>query len=564
MEQRRTLLIIALMFLGFLLWNAWEKEFAPPPVATTAASSTQGATTSSSSDTTPVASSSTPAATGLAKQQGPIPTTRQIQVKTDLLNVAIDTQGGDIIQVALPAFPLSEQAPKEPYVLLNDDPNTQYTAPSHLIGTLGTQVLKGPMQYQVQQSSYTLANGQDGLDVALTWQSPEGLTITKTFQFTRGSYVIGVKYTVDNKSNQTWTGHYVAELNRIPVEPPKSMFVMASSMYAAYSTQNEAYEKLKFSALDKTNLSQNTDAGWVAMTQRYFLSAWIPDPKQTNHLYTQSNGNNLYTIGFAGPQLTAAPNQTVTTNAHFYAGPEDTETLKAVAPNLDLTLDYGWLWFISSGLFWLMSAFYKFVGNWGWAIVLTTIMIKIIFYPLTAKSFRSMAQMRNLAPKLAALKERFGDDRQKMSQATMELYRKEKVNPLSGCLPMLIQIPVFIALYWVLIDSVQLRQAPFIFWIHDLSAKDPYYILPVLMGISMYIQTYFNPPSPDPTQAKVMKFLPVIFTFFFLHFPSGLVLYWIVNNVTQILQQWYVMKKFNKKAEEVKALTHKNNNKKKK
>ena len=550
MEKRRTIILVILLFLGFMIWNAWEKQFPPAPAVPVPAA----IATNASSDNSSSISNNIPAAS--TTLTGKTPANRQIRIKTDVLNITIDTLGGDVIEAGLPKFPLSTTTPNLPYVLLNDEPNSQYTASSRLVGRLGnTSAQTAPVQYKVQQSSYVLPGSQNVLDVVLTAQDANGVNVTKTFEFTRGSYVINVKYTVNNPTAQTWTGHMVAQLNRTPVVEPSSMFVMATGQYATYSTPAQPYEKMKFTKLNETNLSQNTQAGWVAMTQRYFLSAWIPEETQTSHLYTRANGNN-YSIGFAGPELTAPAKGSVTTTARLYVGPEDDAILKTVAPNLNLTLDYGWMWFISMALFWIMSLCYKVVGNWGWAIIFTTIIIKCIFYPLSSKSFRSMAQMRNLQPKLTALKERCGDDRQKIAQGTMELYRKEKVNPLSGCLPMLIQIPVFIALYWVLIDSVQLRQAPFLFWIHDLSVKDPYYILPVIMGITMYFQTHFNPPSPDPTQQKVMKFLPVVFTFFFLHFPSGLVLYWIVNNITQILQQWYVMRKYNRGLAE-KAAAHK-------
>ena len=290
------------------------------------------------------------------------------------------------------------------------------------------------------------------------------------------------------------------------------------------------------------NLSLNTKGGWVVMQQHYFLSAWVPNEQQINHYYTSVSPNDVYTIGFLGPQLNVAAGDKLVTKTKFYAGPQLTDRLHSIAPNLDLTVDYGWLWFISMGIFWLMKKIHLVIGNWGWSIILVTICIKAVFYKLSATSYRSMAKMRKLTPKIQALKQRFGDDKQKMSQETMKLYKKEKVNPFGGCLPILIQIPFFIALYYVLIESVELRQAPFIFWIHDLSIKDPFYVLPLLMGISMLIQQKLSPPPPDPMQAKMMMLLPIVFTVFFLNFPAGLVLYWVCNNTLSILQQWYVMR----------------------
>jgi len=275
----------------------------------------------------------------------------------------------------------------------------------------------------------------------------------------------------------------------------------------------------------------------------------VPDQEQTNHYFSRAGADDIYTLGFVGPELKVAPGGKATAGGKFYVGPELEEPLKALAPHLELTIDYGWLWIVSSAIFWVMSKIYGVLGNWGWAIIIVTFLIKLAFYKLSATSYKSMAKMRDLQPRLELLKQRFGDDKQKMSKATMELYKTEKVNPLGGCLPMIIQIPVFIALYYVLIESVHLRHAPFILWIHDLSSKDPLYILPVLMGASMFLQQLLNPPPPDPMQAKIMKYaLPIFFTVFFMTFPSGLVLYWLVNNCLSILQQWYIMKKFGAKA----------------
>jgi len=294
--------------------------------------------------------------------------------------------------------------------------------------------------------------------------------------------------------------------------------------------------------MDKANVSRAVKGGWLAFQQRYFLGAWVPNQHQAQHYYSRVNGD-IYTLGFVGPQLKVASGDQLRTRTTLYAGPEMADRLAVVAPHLDLTVDYGWLWALSVSIFWIMKHIYNFFGNWGIAIILVTLLIKLIFYKLSEKSYRSMAKMRKLSPQLQTLKERYGDDRQRMSQATMELYRREKVNPLGGCLPMLIQIPFFFALYYVLIESVELRQAPFMLWIQDLSAKDPYYILPLLMGASMYFQQKLNPAPPDPIQARMMNLMPVMFTALFLTFPSGLVLYWLTNNCLSILQQWYIMRR---------------------
>jgi YidC/Oxa1 family membrane protein insertase len=297
--------------------------------------------------------------------------------------------------------------------------------------------------------------------------------------------------------------------------------------------------------MDEQNLNVSITGGWAAMLEHYFLSAWVPANTEMFNYYSHVTDGDMYTLGMLSAPLTLQPGATTIVGAKLYTGPEIMDRLKAVAPNLDLTIDYGFLWFISIAIFWLMKQIYQIVGNWGWSIVLVTVIIKLAFYHLSAKSYRSMAAMRKLQPRLQMLKERYGDDKQKLTQTTMELYKAEKINPLGGCLPVLVQIPVFIALYWVLIESVELRQAPFILWIHDLSAKDPYFILPIIMGITMFIQQHLNPPPADPVQAKMMKFLPIFFTFLFINFPAGLVLYWIVNNSISILQQWYITKKVN-------------------
>jgi YidC/Oxa1 family membrane protein insertase len=311
---------------------------------------------------------------------------------------------------------------------------------------------------------------------------------------------------------------------------------------AAISTQSNHYQKISFKDMDQSDVNVSTQGGWAAMLQHYFISAWVPNQNQTNQLYSRDY-NGVYGIGMANPVISIAANNTAQTGATLYVGPAIAENLSAVAPYLDKTIDYGYLWFISQLLFSLMKGIYHFVGNWGWSIILVTVIIKIIFSPLSAKSYRSMANMRKLQPKITAIRERYKDDRQKLAKASMELYKAEKVNPMGGCLPILIQIPVFFALYWVIIESVELRQAPFILWIHDLSARDPYFILPVIMGLSMFIQQRLNPAPADPIQAKVMMFMPLLFTLMFLNFPSGLVLYWIVNNCISILQQWWITRK---------------------
>ena len=318
---------------------------------------------------------------------------------------------------------------------------------------------------------------------------------------------------------------------------------MVTNANAAVSSPDKRYEKIPFDDMAQQDISRDVPGGWAAMIQHYFISAWIPPRDATNHFYTKALPGERYLVGLAGPTREVAPGSVADLGLELYMGPKNQDRLAQIADGLDLTVDYGWLWFIAQPLFWLLKWLHKLVGNWGWAIVLVTVLIKLAFYHLSATSYRSMANMRRMAPRLQSLKERYGDDKQRLNQAMMELYKKEKINPLGGCLPILVQIPVFIALYWVLLESVEMRQAPFILWIEDLSIKDPYFVLPLIMGVSMYIQQKLNPAPPDPMQAKIMMSLPFVFTIFFAFFPSGLVLYWVVNNILSISQQWYITRK---------------------
>lgn len=333
-----------------------------------------------------------------------------------------------------------------------------------------------------------------------------------------------------------------AQLKRDASSDPSSSTATGTATYlgAALWTASEPYKKVSMKDIDKGSLKENVSGGWVAWLQHYFVTAWIPAKSDNNVVQTRKDSQGNYIIGYTGPAISVPAGGKVETSAMLYAGPKIQSKLKELSPGLELTVDYGFLWFIAQPIFWLLQHIHSLLGNWGWSIIVLTMLIKGLFFPLSAASYRSMARMRAVAPKLAALKERFGDDRQKMSQAMMELYKKEKINPLGGCLPILVQMPVFLALYWVLLESVEMRQAPWMLWITDLSIKDPFFILPIIMGATMFIQQRLNPTPPDPMQAKVMKMMPIIFTFFFLWFPAGLVLYWVVNNCLSIAQQWYI------------------------
>jgi YidC/Oxa1 family membrane protein insertase len=376
-----------------------------------------------------------------------------------------------------------------------------------------------------------------------------------SFTLKRGLYDLTVTYLIDNQSSQPWNGNLFAQLKRDDSSDPSSSTATGTATYlgAAMWTASEPYKKVSMKDIDKGQVKETVQGGWVAWLQHYFVTAWIPSHADSNTVTTRKDSQGNYIIGFTGPSLTAAPGAKVETNATLYAGPKSQAVLKELSPGLELTVDYGILWFIAQPIFWLLQHIHALVGNWGWSIIFLTMLIKGLFFPLSAASYRSMARMRAVAPKLAILKEQHGDDRQKLSQSMMELYKKEKINPLGGCLPILVQMPVFLSLYWVLLESVEMRQAPWLLWITDLSIKDPFFILPIIMGATMFIQQRLNPTPPDPMQAKVMKLMPIIFTFFFLWFPAGLVLYWVVNNTLSITQQWYITRGIEAKAKKAEA-----------
>lgn len=535
---------MALALVSLSLWNAWQIDYPPPPIPqhteqTISNGQPLPQVNHTSSDSVPGHSSPTDTFDSVTNPG------ELVQVKTDVLNVAIDLTQGNIVSSDLLQYPLDVDDKNKPFVLLQNQPNERYVANSSLFTANGQAVQAVDFNFQTEQKSYQLNSNENQLVVTLDGQNQEGLQVKKQFTFTRDSYLIGVKYLINNDTASNWTGYLNTQLLRSsPKEDKSSMFHVGSYTGASFSNPGKTrYQKVSFSDMGKTNLNVDVKGGWVAMQQHYFLSAWVPDANSESKFYTLAT-NGDYTIGAVSQPITLKPQEQKEIGSRLYLGPENTSVLKSIAPHLDLTVDYGILWFVSSLLFSLMKAIYNVVGNWGWSIVLVTVLIKLAFYRLSATSYKSMAGMRKLQPKLQALRERYGDDKAKISQATMELYRQEKVNPLGGCLPILIQIPVFIALYWVLLESVELRQAPFIFWIKDLAAADPYHILPLIMGATMLIQQKLNPAPPDPVQAKVMMFLPILFTGLFWNFPSGLVLYWIVNNTLSILQQWYITRKY--------------------
>ncbi|MBT5293693.1 MAG: membrane protein insertase YidC [Cellvibrionales bacterium] len=486
---------------------------------------------------------------------------RKIVVTTDTIRVTIDSQGGDIIEVALLKHLDSLNENAEPMLLLEKSGVRTYTAQSGLTGPSGTDVKSTRARFHSAQSNYEM-NGKDDLEVDLVFNDPSGIKLTKRYTFKHSDYLIDVDYIVKNDSGADWQTTFYSQISRDQSEDPGSDsggFGMKSYLGAATTTADDPYKKISFKDISEENFRNQYAGGWVAIIQHYFVSAWIPEPNATYNYYTKASKSGLNIIGFhKGFDVEAG--DTATIGSQFYAGPKYQYRLKEIAPHLDLTIDYGWLWWIAQPLYTLLYFFatgeahmfgeiydvFPGFGNWGFSIIMLTFVIKAIFFRLSATSYRSMANMRRVQPKLLAVREKHANDKQAQSKAMMELYQKEKINPLGGCLPILVQMPVFIALYWALMESVELRHAPFIGWITDLSVMDPYFVLPLLMGTTMFLQQKMNPPPPDPMQAKIMQWMPVVFTLFFVFFPAGLVVYWVSNNILSISQQWYITRQIEK------------------
>lgn len=469
---------------------------------------------------------------------------RLITVQTDVLDIIIDTVGGDIVRAALRQYLTSLDADGKPFVILNRTQNQTYIAQSGLIGRNGTDIQGERPRFNVAQNHFVLGDDEDRVVVDLSLEQA-GVSITKSYVFNRSDYLIDIAYKIDNRTDTDWQAHLFGQVKRDSTNPNIAN-AMGPRPYLgmALTTEETNYKKLDFEDLDEAPFKSEKLGGWVAMVQHYFVSAWVPDQQQINIFQLRKlGGQDLYAAGFTSPAVEVGAGQEGLIKTSFYVGPKDQHRMGEISPYLDLTIDYGWLWWVAKPLFAGMEFIHNIVQNWGWSILILTVIVKLLFFPLSAASYRSMARMRKLQPEMLRLKELYGDDRQKLSQETMALYKKEKVNPVGGCFPMLIQMPVFIALYWVLNESVELRHAPWIFWITDLSIKDPYYVLPVLNGLSMFMLQTLQPAPPDPMQAKVMKIMPVAFSFFFMFFPAGLVLYWTANSVLSIAQQWTITRK---------------------
>jgi YidC/Oxa1 family membrane protein insertase len=468
-----------------------------------------------------------------------------ITVRTDVYKLTIDRIGGNLIETSLLQYDRSMDSKESLRVLTNTSQRT-YIMESGLIGKNGVDS-RGNKQgavYQTAANEYVLEEGEDSLTVNLELTTESGVRVTKQYTFGRDSYEINVRYLINNQSGEPWQANMTGKIVRDQAPDPtaQSGLGIRAFLGMVISSSEDPYEKYDFDDLREDPVNRSVTNGWMAFLQHYFLAAWVPEQGQAAQFQSTQRGN-LYVMGFVYPATKVAPGETAEVSARAYVGPKIIERLENIAPNLDRTVDFGFLFFIALPLFIILDWFYGLVGNWGVAIILLTVLVKAVFFKLSATSYRSMARMRAVAPQLTRLKELYGDDRQRMSQEMMALYKKEKINPLGGCLPILVQMPVFISLYWVLFESVQLRHAPFMLWINDLSVMDPFFILPLLMGASMMIQMSLNPTPPDPMQAKIMKMMPIVFTVFFLWFPAGLVLYWLTNNILSITQQWYITRK---------------------
>lgn len=547
MDTQRLIAFVVFSFSALLLWDAWQKHNAPKaPPAPAAVTVPAGVPQPTSPAGTPTVPATPNASTApAAPSSSPIVSGGEaITVRTDLFDVELSTVGGDIRRLTLREVHSALDRAK-PLTLMEANAKHYFVTQS---GLLGDGLPNHKAVYTADAKSYELGSGKETLEIRLTSHAADGTEVVKYYRFHRASYVIDVGYHVTNKSDKPITPYGYFQFLR-DGNPPSEEAAQTSSFGGittftgpAVYTEEAKFHKVDFKDIEKGKQSHVKKAkdGWIGLVQHYFVSAWLPRQGTDREYFTSKVGDNLYTAGVVVPVGQVAPGATASVDVPVYIGPQEKQQLEKVAPGLNLVVDYGWLYILAAPLFWLLKTIHGFIGNWGWSIIVLTILIKLVFYPLNAKAGRSMAQMKVLAPKMEKLKQLYGDDRQKMNQAMMELYRTEKINPLGGCLPILVQIPVFIALYWVLLASIELRHAPWIGWIRDLSAPDPFFILPVVYAISMFVSTKLNPQPADPVQARIMLIMPIMFSVFFLFFPAGLVLYWVSQNLLSIVQQWHI------------------------
>jgi len=545
LDTQRLILLLVFSFSVLMLWDAWERHNRPKPPPQSAAQKAQQTVPTPSvpiagkhpASAAPKAGAAAPPAPATPAAKGEV-----LRVRTDLMVAEIDSVGGTLREVELIAHRDADDASKR-FILLG--PKHHYSAQSGLTGEGGPNHRS---LWRIEPGPRELSPGQDVLEVRLSAQGSDGVTVEKRYTFRRNSYIVDLSYVVKNTTGETIQPHAYFQLVRDDTPPAGQTAMMKTFTGPVFYTQETAYHKVDFSdvAKGKTNIPAQAKDGWIGMSQHYFVAAWLPPEGEPREFYARKLPDDLFAVGTIVGLGEVAAGGTGSTQMRLYVGPQEQFRLKAAAPGLDLVVDYGWLTIIAWPLFWLLQKLHGLVGNWGVAIILLTILIKLVFFPLSAASYKSMAKMKLVTPRLTKIREMYANDRQKMNQAMMELYKTEKINPLGGCFPILVQIPVFISLYWVLLAAIELRHAPFILWIKDLSALDPYYVLPILMAGTMILQTRMNPKPPDPVQAKVMQFMPYVFSVFFFFFPAGLVLYWLVNNCLSIAQQWQIQRMFDR------------------
>ncbi len=549
MDNQRLILFVVLGFLFLMLWQSWVEYSSPEqPVQISRDTVSTDEIDKGVIPETPSFSSDAPAVSedtlrpSLSKgAEGEV-----VLVETDLLKVEINTYGAGLNKVWLKKYTVDIDHPDDLFQLMNDQGQEIYMAQGGLL-VQGREFPTHKTLYTSSKKSYQLSENEDKLNVEFVWNSADGITYKKIYTFHRDSYIVDISYKVFNPSATAWIGYQYNQFKRTQIDSQGSFnpaTMVPSYTGGAIFDKQEKYRKFSFSDMSDENISILTTNGWVGMLQHYFVGSWLLEDNKKYEIFSNKVAGNNFFFGYKSlVPVNIQPGMAGELSTSLYIGPKETSRLKAAAPGLELTVDYGWLTVISSPLYWLLNKIHSVVGNWGWAIIILTMMIKLVFFPLSAASHKSMANMRKMTPRIKTLKERYADDKQKLNQAMMKLYKEEKINPLGGCLPVLIQIPVFIALYWALLESVELRQAPWILWIHDLSAPDPYFVLPILMGVSMLAQQLLSAVAMDPMQKKIMMAMPIVFTFFFLFFPSGLVLYWTVNNLLTIAQQYTINKK---------------------
>ena len=546
METTRFLLLISLGLVLTMIWQAWTEDYAGSDEQSVTRSSLEDAEKSSAlrtETTTPLLAIEQNAIT---EEERPKEAEKgeRINVTTDVLDIRINPAGGTIEYVALKKYPISKKDTNNKVVLLQKKEQDDF----YLIqgGVLSkTNKITPDTVFSTDNKNYMLGNNES-ISVPFYHVSDEGVSTTKVVTFYKGQYVADVTYKIENQSQETWAGRAYAEIVRTKQKERESRFIYTYTG-AVVSTPEQRYEKISFDDIEDDNLEINAVNGWAAMLQHHFLTALIPNKKEETYTYyTRKGSDRGYIIGAATPTKEIIAGGRETLSHRVYFGPKDQKEIEKIAEGLSLTVDYGIFWFIAKPLYWLLDYIHSFTNNWGWSIVLVTVILKLLFYKLSAAGYRSMANMRRVQPRLVAIKERYQDDRSQLNKAMMDIYKKEKINPLGGCFPILIQIPVFISLYWVLLESVELRQADFVLWINDLSVADPFFVLPLIMGITMFVQQKLNPAPMDPVQAKVMSVLPVVFTIFFAFFPAGLVLYWVANNILSIAQQWVITRNIEK------------------